>query len=157
MQLEDLLKTFSSPGDAGMAALGFAAGFAADAFWFPGGVPSGTVAGVAAVAAFGAKKSIEALVNEVRTNLERHRQQRSNEQKMPPRMKPIEQRVVALRKLLLDAKLVNQAQVLDTELELWQQGLTTESDVESIIGALMREYRVNARPALPTPSALTHG
>ncbi len=60
---KDILDVFSaSPGDTAAGLVGYAAGFAADVFFFAGGVEPGTTAGVSAAAAIGAKRSVESLL-----------------------------------------------------------------------------------------------
>lgn len=63
MALKELLEKISTPGDVAASAIGYALGFAADVFLFPGGVTSGTVAAVSAVGALGIKKAIDARIS----------------------------------------------------------------------------------------------
>lgn len=143
MELEQLLRAFSSAGDAGAAGLGYAVGFVVDALWFPGGVSSGTAAAVGAVAALGAKKSVEALRDEFRhlraSRREKAEQERRLRESQP---KPIEERVTSFRKLLVTAGMDQQVGILDTEVEFWRNELTDDGELEGMMRSLMREYRL---------------
>lgn len=62
MEVKDILSKISSAADVAVALLGYAAGFVADTYIFPGGHPPGTVAAVTAIGATGAKNAVVALI-----------------------------------------------------------------------------------------------
>lgn len=59
MEIRELLEKLSSARDVAAAALGYAAGYVADTYFFPGGLDGSVVAGVTAVGFTGVKKLID--------------------------------------------------------------------------------------------------
>lgn len=62
MEVKDLWGKLSTAGDVAVAAIGYAAGFTIDNYYFGGGLPPGTVAAVASVGAVGVKKAFDAII-----------------------------------------------------------------------------------------------
>ena len=65
MEVKDLWGKLSTAGDVAVAAIGYAAGFTIDNYYFAGGLPPGTVAAVAAVGAVGIKKGFDAVIETI--------------------------------------------------------------------------------------------
>jgi hypothetical protein len=174
MDLNDFVSQLSSSADWGVIALGYAGGFAADVFYFPGGLPPGSVAGVSSIATFGLKKTIDGVLAELQRRrdrraeenaaadtrravelenqavLERRAQERLREASQPSaalsQKDYLEQRAKALQKLLIESELIEQAEVLQTEHELWSLGLATESEFDGMIRSILQNYRVRKGP-----------
>lgn len=120
-----LIKEITSPGDVAAAALGYAAGFAADIFLFPGGVTAGVTAGVWAVGAIGIKKFVESALGlrksgtrslkDTARALDTFIKNRLNHQGLE---KENEEEFLALRK------------VVKERTELWEAGLLDDEEFE---------------------------
>lgn len=152
MEVKELLDKISTAGDVAAAAIGYAAGFVADTYYFPGGLPPGTVAAVTAVGVVGIKKAFDAFIN-IRRNKGRYEGDRDS----------LRQRAEALHEYMLRRKdatknndeydfLLEVSPIFPEAIEAWNDGIIDDTEFNEYLVHIAKGCRRFLK--LPSEQAL---
>lgn len=152
MEVKELLDKISTAGDVAAAALGYAAGFVADTYYFPGGLPPGTVAAVTAVGVVGIKKACDALIN-IRRSRGRYEGDADS----------LRQRAKALHDYMIrrinntdgmkeNRRLEGILPVFEEALEAWNDGIIDDSEFNKYLLSAAKECRKFLSPMVVSRS-----
>lgn len=122
----------TTKGDIAAAGLGFALGFAVDIFLFPAGVPPGTTASVFMAGAVGLKNSAQAAL-----------ESRSTKKAEQNKRGELRQKAEALLRALQRAHLTQERELLEQDMEFWEQEIYGDDDLKNRLPAYIERIRTS--------------
>src|SRR5215217_6264053 len=134
-EIKEVLKK-GTKGDIAAVTLGFSAGFLADLFLLPVGVPPGTIGGITATTVYGIKKSAEATMDTWRKRKEAKNQRYIAERESHILEEKLETKAKSLLEILDQESMPELSRRLKSELQLWQKEIIDNTEFDNFLKEL---------------------